>query len=91
MSSPFDAMTAEMLRGWGGQEGVTVVADTNEATPDSGKVFCKLVAKGATVISALTGNWSANPGDLADGEVIYGRFTSVTLASGELYAHQMKA
>lgn len=90
MSAPFDAITAKMLQGWGGQEGVKVIDDTNATTPDSGKVFCKLVAKGATVIGALSGNWDTNPGSLADGEAIFGRFTSVTLSSGELYAYQMK-
>jgi hypothetical protein len=83
-------MTANMLKCWGGQYGVTVIADTNAHASATGEVFGKLVAKGATVISALTGNWSANPGAIADGEAIFGKFTSVTLASGELYAYRMK-
>jgi hypothetical protein len=51
----------------------------------TGGPWVALIAKGATTITSLTGNWSANPGALADGEDITGIFTSVTISGGKLY------
>lgn len=51
----------------------------------TGGPWTVLIAKGATTITSLTGNWEANPGALADGEDITGIFTSVTISGGKLY------
>ena len=51
----------------------------------SGGPWVALIAKGATVTTSLTGTWDVLPGDLADGEVITGIFTAVTISSGILY------
>jgi len=51
----------------------------------SGGPWSTLIAKGATTITSLTGNWSANPGALADGEDLTGVFTAVTISGGKLY------
>lgn len=53
------------------------------ATANTGP-YVALIAKGATVITSLTGNWSANPGSVED-EELTGIFTSVTISSGKLY------
>ena len=51
----------------------------------TGGPWVALIAKAETTITSLTGNWSANPGVLADGEEITGVFTSVTISGGKLY------
>ena len=51
----------------------------------SGGPWVALVAKGATVTTSLTGNWDTLPGAVADGEVLTGVFTAVTISSGKLY------
>ena len=84
MSSPHDAQAAEMLRCWGGQFGVDVFADTATHTGEWGKI----VAGGATVINALTSNWNTNPINLADGQPIYGVFTSIDLTSGAVHCYR---
>ena len=90
MRRPFEAASAEMLLGWGGQAGVDVFDDTDVHTG----VWCKIVAKGAVVINDLIGNWYDDAGAvvsiaaLADGEAIYGKFTSIDLTSGTVYCHR---
>ena len=69
---------------WGGRYGVDVFSDTSEHTGSWGKI----VAKGATVLTTLTGNWTANPTNMEDGEVLYGDFTVIELASGAAYCYR---
>jgi len=64
--------------------GVDVFSDTDTHAGD----WVKIVAKGATVINALSSNWTANPANLADGEAIYGVFTSIDLTSGIVYCYR---
>ena len=74
----------DLLNSWGGVHGVDVIADTAVHTG----VWNKLVAKGAVSFNALTSNWSTSPTALADGEAVYGRFTSIDLTSGTLYCYR---
>ena len=76
----------ELLNSWGGVFGVDLISDTDTHTG----VWNKLVAKGDVSINALTSNWSTSPTTLADGEAIYGRFTSIDLSSGTLYCYRDK-
>ena len=84
MRRPFEAASAEMLLGWGGQAGVDIIDDT---TPTNGP-WCKIVAKGAVVIDSLTSNWSDKPATMIDGEAIYGVFEAITLTSGTVYCYR---
>lgn len=51
----------------------------------TGGPWSEIRAKGATTITSLTGNWSALPSALADGEAIEGIFTAVTISGGAVY------
>lgn len=63
----------------------TDVLDFGVAATLTGGPWVALIAKGSTVTTSLTGTWDVLPGALADGEVITGIFTSVTISSGKLY------
>jgi len=71
-----------------GREGAYGTDVLDGAGSLSGGPWCALIAKGATTTSSLTGNWSALPGAMADGEVITGRFTAVTISGGKLYCQR---
>jgi hypothetical protein len=86
MGAPYDAETAAMLLSWGGQSGVDVFSDTSS---HEGR-WSKIVSIGASALTSLTGNWSANPATLADGQAIYGRFTEIQLSSGKVHCYRVK-
>lgn len=71
-----------------GQYGSNRITTTATTTPDSGKVFVAIQITEDAVFTTLTGNMANTTGlALSAGTVIYGRFTSITLASGKVIAY----
>jgi hypothetical protein len=71
-----------------GQSGGKYIADTTATTPDTGTVFVAIQVLSDAVIT-LVGNIEDITAVSVDaGSVVYGRYTSVTLASGSVIAYQ---
>jgi hypothetical protein len=70
-----------------GQEGGKFIDTTNATTPTAGYVFVAVQALEDSVVT-VAGNITGITGvTLSQGQVLYGRYTSVTLASGAVIAY----
>ena len=70
-----------------GQSGGKYIANTDATTPETGYTFVAIQAiedAVVTLVGNITGITSVT---LSAGSVIYGRYTSVTLASGKVIAY----
>jgi len=82
MSNRGEIHAARKTLAWGGDYGT----DTQDgAGTISGGPWGMIIAKGTTVVTAMTANWDAVIGSMADGESHVGLFTSVAISSGKLY------
>jgi len=71
-----------------GQFGGKYIANTSATTPDTGKVFVAIQVVADAVVT-LAGNITGiTTVAFNEGAVIYGRYTSITLASGSVIAYQ---
>jgi hypothetical protein len=83
--------TATLLSEQTGKTGGKYIATTSELTPDSDHEFYAIQVIADIVITAITGNVTGlNGATITAGQVVYGRFTSITLASGSIIAYQAK-
>lgn len=81
--------TTEILEQSLGRYGSKRITNTNATTPDTGKVFIAIQVTEDCVIATLVGNMTnATTITLAAGQILYGRFTSITLTSGKVIAYQ---
>lgn len=70
-----------------GQAGGKYISSTDATTPATGYVFVAVQALEDTVLTAV-GNITGITGvALGQGQVLYGRYTSITLASGSVVAY----
>ena len=71
-----------------GQEGGKYIATTDATTPDSGYVFTSIQVISDAVITLVGNITGITSVSVLAGTVIYGRYTSCTLASGSVIAYQ---
>lgn len=79
--------TTQILEQAGGSASGQYITDTNEATPSLPR-FIAIQAISNTVISSVTGNIDVSGIELLAGMIIYGRWTALTLTSGEVIAYE---
>jgi len=79
--------TTEILETSIGTYGGQYITGTSESTPTQNR-FVAIQAIEDTVISAVTGNIDVSGIILFAGTIIYGRWTALTLTSGEVIAYE---
>jgi hypothetical protein len=72
------------LGGFGG----AYISDTNEHTPETGYVFVAIQALTDSVVTAVGNITGVTAITIPAGFVFYGEYTSITLASGSVFAYQ---
>ena len=77
-----EVQAARRTLAWGGDYGTDTLDGAGTST---GGPWGMIIAKGATTITAMTANYDAVIGAMADGEAMHGTFTSVTISGGKLY------
>lgn len=71
-----------------GDFGGDYITDTNAHTPDSGHEYFAIKATTDTTISAVVGNINVAGLVIYTGDVVFGKWSSITLTSGNCIAYQ---
>ena len=82
------ARTTEVLETIIGTYGGEYIADTDATTPATGFRFIAVQVVTDCVITLVGNITGITAVTLVEGTIIYGRFTSLTLASGSVIAYQ---
>jgi hypothetical protein len=80
--------TTDILETSIGSYGGKYIANTNATTPDAGRRFVAIQVITDCVITLVGNITGITTVALTAGTIIYGRYTSVTLASGRVIAYQ---
>ena len=71
-----------------GQEGAKYISTTAETTASDGYVFTAIQALSESVVTLVGNVESFTSVTVQSGDIIYGRYTSCTLDSGDVMAYQ---
>ena len=71
-----------------GLDGGQIISDTSETTPDAGYVFTAIQVITDASITAVGNVTGLSTLSVTANNIIYGTFTSITLASGSVIAYQ---
>jgi hypothetical protein len=96
LSSQLEIMAAQVALNLAGMTGAKEITGTSEVKPDDGYYFCAFHAVADTVVAAQSNKAAAKNADLTKftkiyaGVTVYGKWTAITLTSGELIGYYAK-